>query len=262
MQATQKNREEMRMGGFNFQQGHLGDLITGAGATTNVDLVFVIDATSSMSPIIEQVKNFALSFHEKIVEGLKTYNKSVNQLRVKVIVFRDYYCEKEMALKESDFFYLPEEAHRFRDYVSGIRAKGGGDIPESSLEALAVAMRSDWVKEGTSKRHGIVLFTDAPPHDLRQQKDGIPENYPTNMFQSLKEMEESWNSPQGTCLNNNQNNMEKRASRLLIFAPEISPWKEIQKDFEQCILSPITLDNGGAELNMDVILSSICKSIK
>lgn len=246
---------------FSFDQGMLGKYI--GGAQTNVDLVFVIDATASMTPIIETVKSFALSFHEKVVEGLMKANRSINQMRVKVIVFRDYYCDGDLAMEESEFFYLPEENERFRECVNRIQAKGGGDIPESALEALALAMRSDWVKEGTSKRHAIVLFTDAPAHPLEKQKDGIPYNYPQNMFQTFDELMEAWGIGQG-CLNHGGNNfrMDKNARRLILFAPEVEPWVEIQEYFEQCFITSIKPDHGGAELNMDMVINTISKSIK
>ncbi len=246
---------------FNFSQGMLGELV--GGAKTNVDIVFVIDATASMTPVIEMVKSFALSFHEKVVEGLKKVNRRINQLRVKVIAFRDYYCDGPMAMQESDFFYLPEENDEFRSFVSSIQAKGGGDIPESGLEALALAMSSDWVREGTSKRHAIVLFTDAPAHPIEMQKDGIPENYPINMLQSFNEFIEAWGFSQGRLDNpNNKFWMDKNARRLILFAPEEEPWKEIGEYFEQCVMKPIQFDQGGKELDTDIVINTISKSIK
>ena len=110
------------------------------GATTNADIVFVIDATDSMSPILNIVKNFTMSLHEKVIQGLQQYHRKIKQLRVKVIAFRDYYCDGRMALHESPFFYLPEENADFKDFVTRIEAKGGGDEPERGLEALALAM--------------------------------------------------------------------------------------------------------------------------
>lgn len=245
---------------FNFDQEMLGRFI--GGATTNVDLVFVIDATESMSPIIDTVKRFALSFHEKVIDGLKRFHKSVNQLRVKVIVFRDYYCDGEYAMEESEFFYLPDENESFKNFVSKIQAKGGGDIPENALEALSLAMRSDWVKEGTSRRHAIVLFTDAPAHPLEQQNDGVPDNYPSDMFRTYNELLEAWGAGQSTCMDENNFKMDKNARRLILFAPDAEPWTDVETDFEQCFLTQIDLDKGGEELDMDIVINTISKSIK
>lgn len=51
-------------------------------------------------------------------------------------------------MEESQFFILPEEKQEFYNFVSQIKAGGGGDEPESGLEALALALRSDFVKDG------------------------------------------------------------------------------------------------------------------
>lgn len=246
---------------FKLDQGMLGQFI--GGAKTNVDIVFVIDVTGSMTPVIETVKSFALSFHQKVIEGLKKANRSIHQMRVKVIAFRDYYCDGDMSMEESEFFYLPDESEEFRSFIDSMRATGGGDIPESGLEALALAMRSDWVQEGTSKRHVIVLFTDAPAHPLEKQKDGIPGNYPSDMFGSFNELIESWGIGQGRLDSaNTKFRMDKNARRLVLFAPEEEPWTEIQEYFEQCIMKPIELDQGGMELDSEIVINTIAKSIK
>lgn len=43
-----------------------------------------------------------------------------------------------MSLSSLNF---PEEKEEFRDFVNGIHEAGGGDDPESGLEALTMAMR-------------------------------------------------------------------------------------------------------------------------
>lgn len=252
--------------GFSFEQGHLGDMLdlASGGATTNVDIIFVIDATGSMTPIIKTVKNFALKFYDDVVEGLNSFNRKVNQFRVKVIVFRDYYCDGEYAMEESDFFYLPEENSEFKSFVSNIEAKGGGDEPESALEALALAMRSDWVKEGNSKRHAIVLFTDAPAHSFEKAKDVSIDIYPEYMFRSYEEMLEAWNSAeQGTCLDAEKKfRMDKNARRLILFAPDAEPWTDVQVDFEQCFMTQIEANEGCSELDKAVVINTISKSMR
>ena len=153
---------------------------------TNVDIVFAIDATESMQPLIDKVKSLTLSFREELEKGLKENRRIIKNLRIKVIVFRDYYVDDKYAMEESRFFILPEEKQEFYNFVSKIKAGGGGDEPESGLEALALALRSDFVKDGDKKRHVIVLFTDASAHPLEQQEDGVRSNYPSNMFKNKK----------------------------------------------------------------------------
>lgn len=233
-------------------------------ATTNVDMVFVIDATESMTPVINTVKEFALRLYDDVIEGLKEYSRTVNQFRVKVIVFRDYYCDGDFAMEESEFFYLPDESPEFKEFVSEIEAKGGGDEPESALEALALAMRSDWVKEGISKRHTIILFTDASAHPFEKAKNVEIENYPEDMFCSYEEMLEAWNSAeQGTCLDKeNCFKMSKNARRLILFAPDAEPWTELAVDFEQCFMTQIESNEGCGELDKEMIINTIAKSMR
>lgn len=251
---------------FSFDQELLGDALdlASGGATTNVDIVFVIDATESMTPIIETVKNFALKFYDDVVEGLNKFNRKVNQFRVKAIVFRDYYCDGEFAMEESHFFYLPDENNEFKSFVSNIEAKGGGDEPESALEALALAMRSDWVKEGNSKRHAIVLFTDAPAHPFEKAKGALIKTYPERMFQSYEEMLEAWNSAeQGSCLDSEKKfRMDKNARRLILFAPDADPWTDVQVDFEQCFMTQIKSNEGCSELDKELVINTISKSMR
>ena len=230
------------------------------GATTNADIVFVIDATDSMSPILNIVKNFTMSLHEKVIQGLQQYHRKIKQLRVKVIAFRDYYCDGRMALHESPFFYLPEENADFKDFVTRIEAKGGGDEPESGLEALALAMGSDWETSGTSKRHAIVLFTDASAHPLEQQLDGIPGNYPSPMLSSYEELMKAWDGE----LHGEESiyNMDRNARRLILFTPDTAPWNRIRENFDVTVWNPTMQDQGGADLNMDLIINTLCKSLK
>ena len=55
-----------------------------------VDIVMCIDATGSMSPILNEVKKNALSFYTKFKESMEENGKNIEDLRIKVIVFRDY----------------------------------------------------------------------------------------------------------------------------------------------------------------------------
>jgi hypothetical protein len=127
------------------------------GITYTVDLVLCIDQTGSMSPIIDRVKASALSFSSDLREALAAKGKVIDALRVKVIGFRDFYFDGNRSIESSDFFTLPEENDRFKAFVSGLRADGGGDEPETGLEALALAIQSPWTKSGTRQRQLIVV---------------------------------------------------------------------------------------------------------
>ena len=230
---------------------------------TNVDIVFVIDATESMQPLIDKVKSLTLTFREELEKGLEKNRRRINNLRMKVIVFRDYYVDDVYAMEESRFFILPEESQDFYNFVSKIRAGGGGDEPESGLEALALALRSDFVKDGDKKRHVIVLFTDASAHEFEQQKDGVPDNYPNKMFRNLGDLYQTWGTGQDALgvASDYPEQMSKDAKRLVLFAPSLYPWNEMELDLENVIRKDMDKGNGGRDLDLDDVIALIANSI-
>ena len=60
----------------------------------NVDMVFCIDATGSMGGLIEKVKDNALNFYQDVQRMMTNKQKTIAQLRVRVIAFRDYAAER------------------------------------------------------------------------------------------------------------------------------------------------------------------------
>lgn len=230
---------------------------------TNVDIVFAIDATESMQPLLDKVKDLTLSFREELERGLEQNRRRINHLRVKVIVFRDFYVDGDYAMEVSKFFELPAETGMLHEYISNIQAGGGGDEPESGLEALCVALNSDFVMEGDKKRHIIVLFTDASAHPLEQQVDGIPYNYPRNMFHDLGELYEAWGMGQESLgrTSGSVKKMLKDAKRLVLFAPNVYPWNELELDLENVIRKEMDKGNGGQDLVLDDVIALVANSI-
>src|SRR5687768_13117278 len=100
------------------------------GARYAVDVVLCIDATGSMSSIIDRVKHSALSFYDDLMAKMRTKGRSIDELRVRIIAFRDYYADGTNAVSESDFYSLPQEKEGFNAFVRSISADGGGDDPE------------------------------------------------------------------------------------------------------------------------------------
>lgn len=221
----------------------------GQGMDYNVDIVMCIDATGSMSSIIEEVKANALSLYQKFVEEMEANSKSVQQLRIKVIAFRDFGVDSE-PLVESKFFVLNEdgEAEAFHNFVSNIEASGGGDLPESSLEALAVAMNSEWVTSGSIRRHVIIMYTDATALPLGE-KASAP-GYPAGMPADLAELHEWWEGQR----------MEKRAKRLLIFAPDMEPWSNMV-DWTNTFHTASQAGKGCSDADMGVCIRLLVNSI-
>lgn len=226
----------------------IGSSATGQGLDYNVDIVMCIDATGSMAPIIADVKRNALALNEKFFNAMNAEGKTVQKLRVKVITFRDFGVDAE-PMVESKFFDLGTgEDAEFANYVSAITATGGGDLPESALEALALAIKSDWIKTGAVRRHVIMMYTDAPAAPLGTGSDSP--SYPADMPRSLAELGDMWESQ----------DMEARAKRLLIFAPEAEPWSDLGL-WTQAFHTPSKAGAGCEENDIDTCIRLLVKSI-
>ena len=186
-----------------------------------VDIVICMDATGSMGPIIKEVKSNALSFHQKFIDAMEDSGREVSQVRVKVIAFRDYGCDTE-PMKESKFFTLPEQNEEFTAFVNSIEAMGGGDTPENALEALALALKSDWTTGGDKRRHVVLMMTDAPALPLGARADSA--SYPAGMPKDLAQLGAWWEGTDQDFTGTYQ----ASAGRLAVFAPNAEPWTDIQ----------------------------------
>ncbi|HEU5354992.1 MAG TPA: vWA domain-containing protein [Actinocrinis sp.] len=222
------------------------------GFTYAVDLVLVIDATGSMSSIIERVKASALKFHDDLGRKMTDQNKVIDELRVRVVAYRDFYANDADALVQSEFFELPAEQDAFASFVSGIRAVGGGDEPETALEALVAAVRSPWTTSGTKRRHAIVVWTDASAHPLEKNGDAKPARYPADMPADLSDLTDLWEGQDG---------MDANAKRLVLFAPDAYPWTDINNHWEEVLQYPAKAGQGMEEMEYSEVLELIANSI-
>ena len=186
-----------------------------------VDIVMCIDATGSMAPIIGEVKDNAISFYQRFIDAMEENDKDVAQLRIKVISFRDYGCDDE-PMAVSDFFTLPDQNDEFRAFVNGIEAKGGGDGPENALEAIALALKSDWTTGGSRRRHAVLVFSDAPALALGERAGSA--SYPEGMPADIAQLGSWWEGTDQTLTSTYQ----AKAGRLVAFVPNAEPWTELQ----------------------------------
>ena len=229
--------------------------MTGQLFKCNVDLVLCIDGTKSMESIIEEVKSSAKSFYTKLTKALYEKGREVETFRIKIIVFRDYYCDGDKSMVVSEFFTLPEQLEEFSSFVSNIHAEGGGDEPENALEALAIAMKSNWTTEGTRKRHIIMLWTDASAHKLEKASEvAVPDNYPQGIPSTFREFSDMWNDNQSGAMN-------KDAKRLILFAPDSYPWSTIGSEWELTCWGSSRAGEGMKEIDLEIVLETLTGSV-
>ena len=210
------------------------------------DIVMCIDATSRMRPIIEEVKSNALSFCERFAEAMEEYGNRVLQLRVKVIAFRDYGCDAE-PMTESRFFLLPDEEEALHAFVRGIRAEGGGNGAANALEAIALALRSDWTTGGYKRRHCIFVFSDSPALPLGARADSA--QYPSGMPKDLEELGR-WRHGEEPGFHGSY---QPRYGRLVAFVPNTEPWTSMQ-DWFCCwtVFSKAGTDSGDMDIQVSL----------
>jgi len=221
------------------------------GLSYAVDIVFCIDVTGSMTPVIDAVKTNALRFYEDVQTNLTSKGKNVDQLRVRVIAFRDLTQDADTALQESSFFPLPDEQSAFDAFVGGLVADGGGDAPESGLEALALAINSPWTSRGDRRRQVIVVWTDAPAHplNLADLPADLASSVPTN-FSALTDL---WEDPQGP--------VGSSSKRLILFAPDGAGWSDISANWENVVHHPSQAGGGLSDVDYGTIVDSIGNSV-
>ena len=216
--------------------------------TYALDVVLCVDATGSMGNFISNIKKNAISFHQDTEEAMQKNGKLIKNMRVRIIAFRDFYDRNEEIFK-TDFFKLPEQQTDYAKNVDKLSASGGGDQPETALEALAIAFKSEWFKTSDYKRQIVVLWTDEAAHPLEKNKDSKPSKYPENMPENFTELGNIWNSISTT-------------ARLVIFAPEKKyPWQETEKQWENVTFYPSKAGSGLREINYEKVLDAIAKGI-
>ncbi len=96
------------------------------------DIVFLIDATGSMQPAIDDLKRNIKMFFNQLAKGDDNGNAIVKDWRARVIGYRDVNVDDEWYI-DNPFVRDPKEIERQLD---AIEADGGGDEPESLLDAL------------------------------------------------------------------------------------------------------------------------------
>lgn len=251
----------------------------------DVDIVMCIDATASMKPFLEMVKNQAKNLYRDIQNRMQEKDKYIDDFRVRIIAFRDYIADLDNAMLVTDFYHLPDDVDVFNQLIDSIMWKGGGDDPEDGLEALGYAIKSKWNEQkGNKRRQIIVVWTDAGTHELgfggdprnidlyaknidregnlkvnghkpEETEAWIRENYPSNMAKNFAELSQWWGCGQMPGF------MDNDAKRLLIYAPSKAYWTTIAENWDNALLFESEAGKGLDKLSYDEILDAIAGSI-
>lgn len=136
-------------GGIGGLGGSFDSYVTGL-RKVGLDVVLVIDATSSMQFVIDDVR-------ERLSDLVATLQRLVPTARVGIVVYRDQ--EDEYVTKWTDLSF---HTNKLQSFLANISAAGGGDFEEAVRDALDAAVEDlTWRKK--SKRV-IILVGGSPPH--------------------------------------------------------------------------------------------------
>lgn len=137
-----------------------------------VDIVFVIDVTGSMDPSIKDLASNVALFIDSLTNADPNGGSPIKDWRAKVFGFRDVNDSDASAFVDNAFV---RDSSALRMQLDALKAEGGGDEPESALDALyrVATMGSterDAPEEATKWRYRsnaarvAILFTDASCH--------------------------------------------------------------------------------------------------
>lgn len=131
----------------------LPEITSSSSGDEPLSIVFIIDTTGSMDPYIEGVQKRAIEFSNILK------SKGID-FQLGLIGFGDL-LEKE----KPSVYKFTTDIEKFQKRVRKIPRTSGGDIPESSLDAIETAlMLIGKTKSDKYQRHIFILITDAPPH--------------------------------------------------------------------------------------------------
>ncbi len=156
-----------------------------------VDIVFLLDVTGSMQPCIDALKNNISVFIDTLTAKGPNNESPVKHWRAKAVGFRDFRTDRE-SFVDSSFVESPGE---LKAQLTQLRAEGGGDEPESLLDALhrvatmsatskGSAMEPDKWRYRSDAARVVVAFTDASYHTTMEQPKGGTVNDVINALHS------------------------------------------------------------------------------
>ncbi|CAF3456667.1 unnamed protein product [Rotaria socialis] len=140
-----------------------------------VDICFCLDCTGSMSRWLSAAKGQMKIIIEDITKLIeKEYPSLKLKLRFAIVGYRDISDRPQFFVQD-----FTDEATKIINFLNGLTASGGGDIPEDVLGALNQCLTLTW--SNTNARF-IVLITDAPGHGpelnenltIDQHAQGVP----------------------------------------------------------------------------------------
>jgi len=197
---------------------------------------------------LDGVREIVLRLVRETPTKMSYKDKQVARQRARVVTFGDLSANPK-ALQATDFVDVGPDVYesKFDKYLNAVTV--GGRLrgrPQSALEALSVAVRSDWTHEGDWQRHIIVMFTDSGAHKLESRMGEIPIAFRDQVPASLDELTQRWDGDKA-------GRLKKSARLLVVFAPDAYPWNVIADTWGGMIWLPSQAGKGLEEAELQTI---------
>lgn len=190
------------------------------------DIVFLMDTTGSMQPAINDLKKNIKLFFKSLSTGDENGNAVVKDWRARVIGYRDVNFDSEWFINNP----FTRDISEIENQLDHLVAKGGGDEPESLLDALykvakfgstpKMAQEEDpemWRYRSEAARI-VIVFSDASFH-------------PTTSLAEAPKLD--WQEI--------ANLIMQEKIRLSIYAPQMSCYDDLSQ-IDKCEYMPIEFD--------------------
>jgi hypothetical protein len=137
------------------------------------DVVFLIDVSGSMAPIIDALRKNIEAFVDSLSTGDANNAAPVRDWRGKVVGYRDIEASQAEGLEWLEDHPFVRDTAALKAQLASLRAQGGGDEPESLLDALYKVATMEASPKGTQSEDAnkwryrsdaarvVVVFTDA-----------------------------------------------------------------------------------------------------
>ncbi|CAF3762063.1 unnamed protein product, partial [Rotaria sp. Silwood1] len=135
----------------------------GAEGTSSSRTICLMDATGSMSHLLQKSKNTVGLMFERAAEILKMNNISADSFEIQFVVYRNYCCQENKILQHSPWETKPDN---LRAFMNTINVEGG-----LGNEAIEIGL---WHANKEHEREDItqvILIGDAPPNTKTEVTD-------------------------------------------------------------------------------------------
>jgi hypothetical protein len=137
------------------------------------DIVFLVDVTGSMAPIIDALRHNIEVFIDSLAKGDANNAAPVKDWRGKIVGYRDIDHAEGEGLPWIEDHPFVRDAVALKAQLASLKAQGGGDEPESLLDALYTVATMEATPKGSQTEDPnrwryrsdaarvVVVFTDA-----------------------------------------------------------------------------------------------------